>query len=36
MPTDSEWNGLPIHASAGLELGLIKKYTLPWNMRSSR
>jgi hypothetical protein len=35
MPPDLEWNGLPIHGSAGLELGLIKKYELPWNMRSS-
>lgn len=34
-PPDLEWNGLPIHASAGLELGLIKKYALPWNMRST-
>lgn len=35
QPPDLEWNGLPIHASAGLELGLIKKYALPWNMRST-
>ena len=35
MPPDLEWNGLPVHGSAGLELGLIKKYALPWNMRSS-
>ena len=34
-PPDLEWNGLPVHGSAGLELGLIKKYTLPWNMRSA-
>lgn len=34
-PDDLEWNGLPVHASAGLELGLIKKYALPWNMRSA-
>jgi hypothetical protein len=34
-PPDLEWNGLPIHGSAGLELGLIKKFALPWNMRSS-
>lgn len=33
MPQDSEWNDLPIHASAGLELGLIKKFKLPWNIR---
>jgi hypothetical protein len=35
MPADLEWRGLPIHGSAGLELGLIKKYALPWNMRSA-
>ncbi|MER8421659.1 GIY-YIG nuclease family protein [Mesorhizobium sp. M1329] len=36
FPPDMEWNGLPVHGSAGLELGLIKKYALPWNMRSAR
>lgn len=35
FPADLEWNGLPVHGSAGLELGLIKKYALPWNMRSA-
>ncbi|WP_413204986.1 GIY-YIG nuclease family protein [Rhodospirillum sp. A1_3_36] len=35
MPPDLEWNGLPVHGSAGLELGLIKKFALEWNMRSS-
>ncbi|MBR0684659.1 GIY-YIG nuclease family protein [Bradyrhizobium manausense] len=34
-PPDLEWNGLPVHGSAGLELGLIKKYSLPWNVRSA-
>lgn len=34
-PPDLEWNGLPVHGSAGLELGLIKKYKLPWNKRSA-
>jgi hypothetical protein len=34
-PADLEWNGLPVHGSAGLELGLIKKYSLPWNVRSA-
>jgi len=34
IPPDFEWNGLPVHGSAGLELGLIKKYALPWNLRS--
>ena len=34
-PSDLEWNGLPVHGAAGLELGLIKKFDSPWNMRSS-
>lgn len=35
MPADLEWNGLPVHGSAGLELGLIKAYALPWNKRGT-
>jgi len=35
IPPDSAWNGLPVHGSAGLELGLIRKYALPWNKRSA-
>jgi hypothetical protein len=35
IPADSAWNGLPIHGSAGLELGLIRKYSLSWNKRSA-
>jgi hypothetical protein len=35
VPPNLEWNGLPVHGSAGLELGLIKKYNLPWNVRSA-
>lgn len=35
LPPDLEWNGLPVHGSAGLELGIIKKFRLPWNMRSA-
>ncbi|MER8460435.1 GIY-YIG nuclease family protein [Mesorhizobium sp. M0700] len=35
FPADMQWNGLPVHGSAGLELGLIKQYALPWNMRSA-
>ena len=35
MPGDLVWNGLPVHGSAGLELGLIQKYALPWNIRSA-
>lgn len=34
-PPNSEWNGLPIHGAAGLEMGLIKQYSLPWNRRGS-
>jgi hypothetical protein len=34
-PADLEWKGLPIHGSAGLEFGLIKKFALPWNVRSA-
>jgi hypothetical protein len=35
MPPDLEWNGLPVNGSAGLELGLIEKFSLPWNMRGA-
>ena len=35
MPADLEWNGLPVHMSAGLELGLIKRFALPWNIQSA-
>ena len=35
VPPDLEWNGLPVDGSAGLELGLIKRFALPWNMRSA-
>ena len=34
-PQDLDWRGLPVHGCAGIELGIIKKYDLPWNMRSS-
>ena len=34
-PDDLDWNGLPIHGSAGLEMGLIKKFHLPWNKRGA-
>jgi len=34
-PPDLDWNGLPVHGSAGLELGLIKNYSLPWPIRSA-
>jgi hypothetical protein len=35
VPGDLKWNGLPVNVSAGLELGLIRKYALPWNKRSA-
>jgi hypothetical protein len=35
-PQDLEWNGLPVHGSDGLKLGLIKAYALPWNKRGTR
>lgn len=35
FPPDQQWNGLPVHGAAGLELGLIKRYALPWNMRGT-
>lgn len=36
QPEDMQWHGLPVHGAAGLELGLIKAYALPWNMRSAK
>lgn len=35
MPPDLEWNCLPVNGSAGLELGLIEKFSLPWNVRGA-
>jgi len=35
MPPDLEWNGLPVHGGAGLELGLIQRFDLPWNSRGT-
>lgn len=32
-PPDLAWNGLPVSGMAGLELGLIEGYNLPWNIR---
>lgn len=32
-PPDLAWNGLPVSGMAGLELGLIEGYKLPWNIR---
>lgn len=36
VPPDLEWNGLPVSGVAGLEYGLIRRYHLPWNIRSAR
>jgi hypothetical protein len=35
-PEDMIWNGLPVSGVAGLELGLIETFHLPWNIRSAR
>lgn len=35
-PGDFQWNGLRVNGSAGLELGLIETYSLPWNIRGIR
>jgi phage tail tape-measure protein len=36
QPPDLTWNDLPVNASAGLELGLIRQFDLPWNLRGTR
>jgi len=35
-PSNLEWNGLPVSGDAGLELGLIETFALPWNIRGVR
>lgn len=35
-PDDMLWNGLPVNGSAGLEIGLIENFHLPWNIRGAR
>lgn len=35
-PPDMEWNGMPVSGDAGLELGLIEAFDLPWNIRGAR
>jgi transposase-like protein len=35
-PPDIMWNGLPVCGAAGLELGLIRTFNLPWNKRGAR
>lgn len=34
-PPAPEWNGLPVAGDAGLELGLIQAFDLPWNRRGT-
>lgn len=35
-PPNQMWNGLPLNAAAGLEIGLIETFDLPWNIRGVR
>lgn len=35
MPPQLGWNGLPVSGDAGLELGLIQTFHLPWNVRGA-
>jgi hypothetical protein len=35
-PEPSNWNDLPVSTAAGLEEGLIARYSLPWNIRGAR
>jgi hypothetical protein len=35
-PPDMDWNGLPVSSIAGLEIGLIEAFHLPWNIRGVR
>lgn len=32
-PEPGNWNGLPVNTCAGLELGIINAFQLPWNQR---
>jgi hypothetical protein len=34
-PPDFDWNGLPISGVAGLEIGLLRSFDLPWNITGS-
>lgn len=34
-PPTLQWNGLPVNGAAGLEVGLISTYALPWNKRGT-
>ncbi len=33
-PEPGSWNGLPVNTCAGLELGIIHAFQLPWNQRN--
>lgn len=35
IPPDFEWGDLVINGRAGLEVGLIEAYYLPWNVRGA-
>lgn len=35
FPDPSTWNGLPVDQVSGLEAGLIRKFSPPWNMRGT-
>lgn len=34
-PPTLQWNGMPVNGAAGLEVGLISTYALPWNKRGA-
>jgi hypothetical protein len=35
VPPDFEWGGLVVNGRAGLEVGLIESFYLPWNVRGA-
>jgi hypothetical protein len=35
LPPDFEWGGLVVNGRAGLEVGLIESFYLPWNVRGT-
>lgn len=35
-PPDFDWGGLAVNGRAGLEIGLIESFYLPWNVRGSK
>lgn len=35
VPPDFEWGGLAVNGRAGLEVGLIESFYLPWNVRGT-